>query len=88
MEGPRYGPHGAKAYSRACLCRGWGTAGPGALTDQNCKQALRGEPSDPIGQHAAEQLWRCRRRAMYICSADDTEWAVTVANRNLWWRAR
>ena len=80
-EGPQYGPHGAKAYSRACLCRGRRTARPSALMHQKRKQTRRSERGYPPCQDAAKQLRRRRGRAVHIDRTGSAEETVSVGGR-------
>jgi len=88
VEEPQRGPHGAKAYSRACLCRSRRAAWPGALMDQNCKQMPCGKRGYLPGDDAADDLPRRRRRTIQIDPTRDAEYAVIIADGPLWRRAR
>ena len=81
MEGPQYGPHGAKAYGRACLGLSRRTARPGALVDQKRKQARCSKRRHLFGENTAKQLRRRRRRGAYVDCTGNAEETVRVSGR-------
>jgi hypothetical protein len=81
VEGPHYGPHGAKAYGRAYSGRSRRAPWPGALMDQKRKQARCSKRRHLFRENAAKQLRRRRRRRIHVHRTRNAEETVRVSGR-------